>query len=275
MVKTLPQTYSHTIAFPSEQDFFPELYERIDKNLERGVPVVYGIEPVQTTSNATRILNRMEKMGVNNAHNFAKGGQLILLDADGLYYAAGIESPKIKKMWRSMFSKYKRTNPSKKDKQVLAVYFPDSYFTRDYKDPFVFFEKAMTKDLEYPVELLCWYKRKWLDGLSFPQIVHILVSHRYVVRCDWKYDLVEQKKLIDIIEHCVEQELGEEAFVLMMETMRTRFHFTKDDIISRPEVFEDLMKRILLRKDGNREVAAISEALKANVSFEQGAAKSS
>lgn len=274
MAKTLPQTYSHTIAFPSEQDFFPELYERINKNLERGVPVVYGLEPVQTRSSATRILNRMEKMGVNNARKSTKDGQLTLLDADGVYYMAGIDTGKIKKKWITTFSQYEKTNGSKKDKPVLAIFSPDSYFTRDYIDPFVYFEKHMAKDLDYPVELLCWYKQKWLDELSFSQMMHVLTSHRYVVHNDWKYEPVEQKELLDAIEGSVEKELGEEAFVLMMETMRTRFHFTKDEIMSRPEVFEDLMKR-MLRKDGNRVVSAISKALKANVSFEPVTAKSS
>lgn len=286
-------THSHTIAFPSPDAFYESLYKRIDNILANGSTVIYALEP-KTRPRTT--VSRMQKLGVENIQQSLDEGHLTIIDPEELFYKVGTNAEGLKKTWHALFSKKAqkmprgsggnnnnnssssssnrtattatKRQPQKDDQSGLVVYSPEVYFARKYYDPFINFEQSMSPVLDGPVEFLCWYKMTWLTQLSFASFIKILSAHKYLLRSGWKYESVDRKQILKLADDTIDAEFGDRSSVLLWESMKARYEFGRENMFTKPEIFEDLMPRMLDR-DGKKVLEDITKGLSEYLVFDR------
>jgi hypothetical protein len=122
---------------------------------------------------------------------------------------------------------------------------PDPYFKNDKHDTFTMFEEAMSSTLPTNTSMVCWYLEKWLNNLSLASIIKVLTSHKYTICSEWKYKEWTKNEIIDTISRGIDKELGDDSGTLLFQSMKTRHKFNQDAIVSRPIVFEGILKGLV------------------------------
>src|SRR5215813_2367717 len=116
--------------------------------------------------------------------------------------------------------------------------------------------------------MICWYKEEWLNSLSLASLIKILITHSYVVHNDWKYKARNGNEIISLISKGIDKSLGEGSATLLFHAMNTIHKLNQDVVVSRPVVFEGILKRLL----GNDQfvsslLVSISEQIIKKISF--------
>jgi hypothetical protein len=107
------------------------------------------------------------------------------------------------------------------------------------------FEEEMGKAFTTKSSMICWYKEEWLNSLSLASLIKILITHKYVVYDDWKYKSWTGNKIISLISEGIDKSLGEGSAILLFQAIKTIHKVDQDIAISRPVVFESILKRLL------------------------------
>jgi hypothetical protein len=244
-IRDMKTTFSHdhVIGLVSS-DSFGQIYEQVGNSLKKGYGILYAAEPIGGNNNEQRIMRRMEKKTNENIRRYAENELLTITDPDSMYYLAGINPQKLVELWRSYFSNAERKS-GRKLKGIVAVYSPDSYFSRGHHELFLSFEQMIGRTFGKPVQLLCWYKKKWMTQLPLAFAIRILTSHQNTVRKGWNMEPLSKDRITKIVASGIDNELGEGASALLFNTMKARFGLNEDAIVSQPEAFEDTMSKML------------------------------
>jgi hypothetical protein len=107
------------------------------------------------------------------------------------------------------------------------------------------FEEAMGRTFSNNTSMVCWYLERWSSDLSLASIIKVLTSHKYTIHSTWKYKQWTKDEIIDTISRGIDKALGEGSAVLLFQTMKSRYKLDKDIVVSRPLVFEGILKRVV------------------------------
>jgi hypothetical protein len=154
-----------------------------------------------------------------------------------------------------------RRSQQQKTKGTMIFNAPDPFFNREKYDVFIEFEEQIDKRLPHDVGLLCWYKKKWLNNLSLSYIVSFLAHHKYTIHSDWKYKQWDTNKIIDVVSKGIDNNLGEGSAVLLFQTLKSAYKLKQDTIVSKPDLFEERLKRVLGKDDANSVINSIFEEI--------------
>src|SRR5579884_2448105 len=120
----------------------------------------------------------MEKFGIENVKDQITKGNLILIDNDSNYINAGLDARMLKNLWLSLIAEInKKENKDYQKKGLSIIYSAESYVSKGHFDTFMAWEILMGKKFKGHVELFCWYKKEWLEGLSFVYLIRLFTSH--------------------------------------------------------------------------------------------------
>ena len=106
--------------------------------------------------------------------------------------------------------------------------------------------------------MICWYKEEWLNSLSLASLIKILITHSYVVYNDWKYKARNGNEIISLISKGIDKSLGEGSATLLFQTMKTIHKLNQDVVVSRPIIFESILKRLL---DNDQQVNQVMDSI--------------
>jgi len=106
--------------------------------------------------------------------------------------------------------------------------------------------------------MICWYKEEWLNSLSLASLIKILITHSYVVYNDWKYKAWTGNEIISLISKGIDKSLGEGSATLLFQTMKTIHKLNQDVVVSRPIIFESILKRLL---DNDQQVNQVMDSI--------------
>jgi len=258
----------HNIGFVDKADYFKNICDKINKNLSGNYAVIYSTESVPDEQTRATIISNMEECGVENIQRHIDKGLLIIWDAESTYYKAGFNPERLEKLWPSSFSEI-RKKLKNKAKGVTAIYSAEPYLRRNHYDSFIAFEIMTGKTFgNKPVELLCWYKKEWLSQLSFEQLVHLMTCHQSTVHKGWKYHSWNNDEIIDLTIKGIADILGEKKAHTLFEAVRMRFGLDRDTVVSKPELFADILKRMLGEGDANSVLNSIAEEYRQALPFD-------
>ena len=107
------------------------------------------------------------------------------------------------------------------------------------------FESAMEKTFSTNKSMICWYRDKWLKDLSLASLIKILTTHKYTIHDGFRYKEWTGNEIINTINQGIDKILGRGSAILLFRSINTTYRLSQDDILSRPAVFEGLLKRML------------------------------
>jgi hypothetical protein len=221
------------------------IYEMSNSYLSNGYSVLYGAESIPNDSTKEKIFDSIVSVNPTQEvrDNLARGF-LLVFDRDSIYEESGINYKSIVNFWNSNVNRI-RERLGDKAKGTMIFSAPDSYFSQYKHDIFMMFEEEMGKTFHTNTGMVCWYKEEWLDNLSLASLIKVLNTHKHTVHNDWKYKTWTPDEIISLISKGIDKSLGEGSTTLLFQAMNTVHKLNQDIIVSRPVVFEGILKRLL------------------------------
>jgi len=254
---------SHMAGFPSDEEdrkglqienqkhdlqsyssSYQPLYELCNIYLSNGYSVLYGAESVPNKSAKEKVFENIINVNSGEVQNYLSKGFLTVVNRDSIYEECGADYRSIVNFWNSNVSRIQKELDGK-TKGTMIFSAPDSYLKHDKHDIFLMFEEEMGKTFPTKSSMICWYKEEWLKTLSLASLIKILITHKYVVYDDWKYKAWAGNEIINLISNGIDKSLGEGSATLLFQTMKTIHKLNQDVVVSRPVVFESILKRLL------------------------------
>ncbi len=235
------------------------LHDLLGKYLSGGYAVIYAADPVvsspvreksddeiakRSKQNTYAIVRKISRhIGSNKIKRYLQRGLLYITDPDTIFPA----DASIKRLLNSMNS-YVENLEAKTPKNIEGkVLFnsPGNFFQAKQFDKFLEFEHTLGKEFDGDFHMICWYRRKWLQSLSFPQLVRLIDTHHRSVHSNVQFQTWNTDRTIEVISEGLNKAIGQDhASDIILETMRRRFNLDRSTIISSPELFEDTLKRM-------------------------------
>jgi hypothetical protein len=241
-INTQEDPASNHIYGKSNSPYGP-LYQLSNMCLEDGYSVLYGAESISDKSAAEQVLENIKNVNSTPEvlNNISKG-YLTVINADSIYESAAT-GKSIVDFWKSNVKQTQEKLQGIKGTMIFSA--PDLYFKNDKHDTFMKFEEAMGRTFSNNTSMVCWYLEKWSSDLSLASIIKVLTSHKYTIHSRWKYKQWTKDEIIDTISKGIDKALGEGSAVLLFQTMKSRYKLDKDVVVSRPLVFEGILKRVV------------------------------
>jgi hypothetical protein len=288
-VNIKPSLYTHIIGFPyhinsksSNNDdngnqeietaldtsIYKPLYEIANKYLQNGYSVLYTAEPLPHETDKSKIIENIQNVHTDNideVQNNISKGLLTVIDSDTIY-KENTSGTYIVDFLLSNVSRMKQ-KAQHMTKGAMILNAPDPFFSHGNYDVFLDFEEIIDKALLNDIGLLCWYRTKWLNKLSLAYTISLLTNHKCTIDKQWKYKEWDPHRIIDVVSKGIDNNLGEGSSVLLFQTMRAAYKLNQDDIIYRPIIFEETLKKLLGKDDVNSLINSIFEEIKKEAGF--------
>jgi len=207
--------------------------------------VLYGAELIANESAQEKVFEDIiNVIPTEKVRSCISNGFLTVVNRDSIYEECGADYRSIVNFWNSNVNRIQKKLDGK-TKGTMIFRAPDSYFKHDKHDIFMMFEEEMGKTFPTKSSMICWYKEEWLNSLSLASLIKILITHKYVVHNDWKYKAWPGNEVISLISNDIDKSLGEGSAILLFQAMKTIHKLDQDVVVSRPVIFETILKRLL------------------------------
>ncbi len=256
----------HNISFGDEGNYYQVAFDKVRDNLSRGLASVYAIQSIATEDTRAAVIRGMEKVGIDNVAQHVESGMIVLIDNNTFYSKAGLNTQALKNYWRSILANMNRKLKSSYN-GVSALFSAESYVNRNLYDTFMAWEILEDRRPAVQSELFCWYKKQWLDRLSFIHLVRLFTSHNSTVHKNWNYKDWSDSEIVDLIEQGIERILGPKPTQVLIETVRMRYGLSREEIASRPEYFESILHK-MLEDDASTILDSAADVLKKALAYE-------
>ena len=241
------------------------LYELVHNYLSKGYAVIYAAEPIISSSptagedekeqvdDTIAEQNRQEKtyaildnlarhIGSNKVKLYLQRGLLTVMDPDTILPA----SASMKQLLNSMNS-YVELCEARAPRDVKGKVFfnsPSNFFQADKFDKFLEFEHTLgTRFDDDSFHMICWYKKRWIQNISFSHLVHLLAAHNQSIHKNAQFQTWDIDRTIELISEGINKALEQDrAAEVIFETMRRRFNLDRAAILSSPNLFADTLK---------------------------------
>ena len=247
---------------------YKAIYEMSNSYLSNGYSVLYGAESIPNESTKEKIFENIVNVNPTQEvrDNLARGF-LLVFDRDSIYEESDTNNKSLINFWNSNAYRI-REGLGDKTKGTMIFSAPDSYFKHDKHDIFMMFEEEMGKTFPTNTGMICWYKEEWLNSLSLASLIKVLITHKHTIHNSWKYKTLTADEIITFISKGIDKSFGEGSTTLLFQVMNTVHKLHQEIIVSRPVVFEGILKRLL----GNDEYVSpvldsISEQIIKKISF--------
>jgi hypothetical protein len=221
------------------------LYEMSNSYLSNGYSVLYGAESIPNESAKEKLFENIANVNPTQVvQNNLASGFLMVVNRDSIYEENDTNYKSIVNFWNSNVKRIQE-KLGNKTKGTMIFSAPDSYFKHDKHDIFMMFEEEMGKTFPTNTGMVCWYKEEWLNSLSLASLIKVLITHKYTIHNDWKYEAWTANEILSLISKGIDKSLGEGSATLLFQTMNTIHKLNQDVIVARPVVFESVLKRLL------------------------------
>ena len=247
---------------------YKPIYQMSNSYLSNGYSVLYGAESIPNESTTEKIVENIVSVNpTQEVRDNLSRGLMLVFDRNSIYEESDTNYKSIVNFWNSNVNTIQKKLQGK-TKGTMIFSAPDSYFKQDKHDIFMMFEEEMSKTLPTNTGIVCWYKEEWLNSLSLASLIKVLITHKYTVHNDSRYKAWTANEIINLISKGIDKSFGEGSATFVFHAMNTIHKLNQDVIVSRPVVFEGILKRLL----GNDQfvsslLVSISEQIIKKISF--------
>jgi hypothetical protein len=245
-----------------DHSIYKPLYEISNKYLLNGYSILYTAESVPNEKDKAKVVENIHNVDtedIDEVKNNISKGLLTVIDSDSIY-KENISGSYIADFLLSNISRMKQKSQHA-TKGAMIFNAPDPFFSRGKYDVFMDFEEKIDKALPNDTGLLCWYKPKWLNKFSLAYTISLLTHHKCTINKYWEYKEWDTSKIIDVVSKGIDNNLGEGSSVLLFQTMKSAYKLKQEAIVSRPDVFEEILKKLLSKDDANSVINSIFEEI--------------
>jgi hypothetical protein len=255
----------HVVGFSSsiKEDLSnARLYELVNNYLSKGYAVIYAAEPIvsspavgeeEEVGDTIGEQNGQEKtyailgnlaihIGSSKVKRYVQRGLLTITDPDSILPA----DASIKRLLNSMNSHVEHCEARAPQDIEGKVLFnsPSNFFQADKIDKFLEFERTLgTRFDDDNFRMICWYKKRWIQKLSFSHLVHLLAAHNQSIHKNSQFQTWDIDRTIEVISEGINKALEQDrAAEIIFETMQRRFNLDRSAIMSSPNLFADTLK---------------------------------
>jgi hypothetical protein len=238
------------------------LYAVVNSYLSKGFGVVYAAEVIASSDrertgkhhivkehNHNQELNYLPQklvnyIGRNKFNNYIQQGLLTVLDPDAILPTDASSIQDLIKSMNEHIEEDKAKLPSKA-KGILFVNSPENFFEANLFDRFLEFEQMLGPKLKQDFRMLCWYRKKRIQTLSFAHLIRLANSHHSSLNSKDPFRGLGNDSLLNILNKGIDKAIGQRnSSVIILETMRRRYNISKEQIIESPHLFTDVLKKI-------------------------------
>jgi hypothetical protein len=229
----------------SNSSDYNAIYEMSNSYLSNGYTVLYGAESIPNESTTEKIVENIVSVNpTQEVQDNLSRGLLLVFDRNSIYEECDTNYKSIVNFWNSNVNRIRR-RLGDQTKGTMIFSAPDSYFKHDKHDIFMMFEEEMGKTFPTNTGMVCWYKEEWINSLSLASLIKVLITHKYTIHNDWKYKAWNANEIINLISKGIDKRLGEGSSTLLFQAMKIVHKLNQDVIVSRPVIFEGILKRLL------------------------------
>lgn len=274
--------HDHVIGFSPDikEDVSPaRLYPLVHNYLSGGYAVIYAAEPNvsyppreeaigeqrEQKKTYARLEHLARRIGSKKVKHYSQRGLLTIIDPDSILPADAT----IKQLLRSMNS-YIEDCEARAPRDIEGVVLfnsPSNFFQKGEFNKFLEFEHKIGRRFNNNFQMICWYKRRWIQSLSFSQLVSLLATHNRSIHKNVQLQTLNADRTIELISEGINKALKQDhASDIIFETMRRRFNLDALTIISSPNLFADTLK-IMAPDSATSLIDAIKTEIKNKLSF--------
>jgi hypothetical protein len=244
---------------------FGPLYELSSICISNGYSVLYGVESVPNEAAKQKVFESIENVNsTQEIRDKLSKGFLTVIDRESIHKEYGTDYNLITNFWNaSVKNTEEKLQGASKGTMIFSA--PDSYFKNDQHDIFMMFEEAMGRTFSTNTSMICWYLERWLSNLSLASFIKVLSTHKQTVHSGWTYKEWTENEIIDMISRGIDKRLGDGTANLLLQTMKNVHKLTQRDIVSRPILFEGILKRLLGSESSGPVIDTIIEQLTENI----------
>ncbi|MEM3094889.1 MAG: MEDS domain-containing protein [Nitrososphaera sp.] len=245
----------------SEDTGYPALYDIVSKYASRNYAVIYAVE--NDVAETVRHMSRRI-----DVETLVESGALTIVDRNVMYSVEktnNLEGQAILDSWHSLMLKVKKRSNSD---GILAIGSAETFFEH-HVDPckLVNYETIVGKKFHIPLEAICCYSANAFSRLSFGDLVAILNAHHSTIHTNNRYREWHPSKFIELARSGLDRALGHELSDLIFKTMKLCYRINDSHIISRPQILEDMLERIMGKKAADATMRYVKDEVRKSVAF--------
>jgi DcmR-like sensory protein len=259
---------SHNFCVVEDYDGSRPIFilETIQRAVSEGCAIILVPE-----SNPDDMLELLERRGLSEVKNYVQRGILTILDKDFAYSIAGtdLDAERRLERWFSLISDVVSRSVCQ---CILVIGTPKFFFDSNNSETLKVYERHIGKRCNENISLqaVCCFDAKSFSTLTLKDIIQILDYHEYVVYKGGVYVRGQPQMIFALVKKAIDNTLGRGSFNLLLKTFKLIYHYDPDNdydlIISRPELLESLLRR-MLGASANKVLARVQKEITSELSY--------
>lgn len=222
------------------------MYEQVSKYLSNGQAVIYAaeIKPSRVVQQMSKIIDQRVPSG-EEIERYIEDGALTVIDKDEIYSNTNqFDIDGLLQSWHSLVLKAKRKS---RHKGLLTIGAVSAFLqTNNIDRLFEYENKIASQKIPKTIETICWYNEPDLFAkLRYSQVLSILKAHDATIHDGWSYRQWYADTIIGCVRDGIDKTLGNGSSNLILKTLKLVYNLDKEIIISRPELFEEKLIKMI------------------------------
>jgi hypothetical protein len=257
---------SHSIYLLGSGNYLPAVYRILGAHLESGRAVIYAAEADLPTKTSTRI----KQSGIiKDVKSYIKSGALTIADIRSVYSlkATNLDGKAMLERWLDLVEQVRRKN--RFDRVVIisggTTAFSDSRRLESllaYEDAIRRTVAAVSMRKRLLLQIICCYPAASIARMTPKNLFSIINSHQCTMGSDWSYKEWRPGDAIALIGSGLDRALGAGSATLIFQTLKLIYKIDRDQIISSPQLLEDMLRKVVGEKAADVALKSISDETK-------------
>jgi hypothetical protein len=255
---------SHSIHLLGSGNYLPAVYRMLGAHLESGRAVIYAAEADLPTKTSTRI----KQSGIiKDVESYIKSGVLTIADIRSVYSlkATNLDSKAMLGRWLDLVEQVQRKN---KFNRVVIISGGTMAFSDSRRlESLLAYEDSIRRTIaanmrKRLLQIICCYPAASIARMTPKYFFPIINSHQCTMGSDWSYKEWRPGDAIALIGRGLDRAFGAGSATLIFQTLKLIYKIDSNQIISRPQLLEDTLRKVVGEKAADVALKSISDETK-------------
>ena len=255
---------SHSIYILGSGNYLPAVYRMLGAHLESGRAVIYAAEADLPTKTSTRI----KQSGIiEDVKSYIESGALTIADIRSVYSpkATNLDGKAMLGRWLDLVEQVRRKN--RFDRVVIISGGTTAFSDSSRLESLLAYEDGIRRTVaasmrKRPLQIICCYLAASIARMTPKHLFSIINSHQCTMGSDWSYKEWRPGDAIALIGSGLDRALGAGSATLIFQTLKLIYKIDRDQIISRPQLLEDTLRKVVGEKAADVALKSISDETK-------------